>query len=148
MPNHDLESLIAPLGDELPTGENLEYDQDFLALDRAASPKAERAIGDSVKAAEEPDWEKVASMAEALQERSKDLRIATHLATAWMRTEGMPGWAAGLGLVRALLENYWDGVHPQLDAEDDNDPTARVNAVVPISDSQSVLGYFRTTPFV
>jgi type VI secretion system protein ImpA len=148
MSNHDLESLIAPLGDELPTGENLEYDQDFLALERAAAPKAERAIGDSVKAAEEPDWEKVASMAEALLGRSKDLRIATHLATAWMRTDGMPGWAAGLGLIRALLENYWDGVHPQLDAEDDNDPTARVNAVVPISDTQSVLGYFRTTPFV
>ena len=148
MSNHDLESLIAPLGDELPTGENLEYDQDFLALDRAASPKAERAIGDSVKAAEEPDWERVASMAEALLGRSKDLRVATHLATAWMRTDGMPGWAAGLGLIRALLENYWDGVHPQLDAEDDNDPTARVNAVVPISDTQSVLGYFRTTPFV
>jgi type VI secretion system protein ImpA len=148
MPNHDLDSLIAPLGDESPTGENLEYDQDFLALDRAASPKAERAIGDSVKAAEEPDWEKVSSMAEALLQRSKDLRIATHLATAWMRMDGMQGWADGLGLIHALLENFWDGVHPQLDAEDDNDPTARVNAVAPISDTQSVLGYFRTTPFV
>lgn len=148
MTNHDLESLISPLGDESPTGENLEYDPDFLALDRAASPKAERAIGDSVKAAEEPDWDKVASQAETLLGRSRDLRIATHLATAWMRTEGMPGWSAGLGLIHALLENFWDEVHPQLDAEDDNDPTARVNAVVPISDTQSVLGYFRTTPFV
>lgn len=148
MSNHDLESLIAPLGDESPTGENLEYDADFMALERAAAPKAERAVGDSVKAAEEPDWEKVASMAEALLGRSKDLRVATHLATAWMRLDGIPGWAAGLGLIRALLENFWDGVHPQLDAEDDNDPTARVNAVVPISDTQGVLGYFRTTPFV
>jgi len=148
MKNHDLESLVAPLGDESPTGENLEYDQDFLALDRAASPKAERAIGDSVKAAEEPDWDKVASMAEALLDRSKDLRVATHLATAWLRMDGMPGWSAGLGLLRALLETHWDGVHPQLDAEDDDDPTARVNAVAPISDRQGVLGYFRSTPFV
>jgi len=148
MTRYALESLLAPLGDELPTGENLEYDADFLALERAAAPKTERAIGDNVKAAEEPDWEKVAGMSEALLGRSKDLRAAVHLATAWMRTFGLPGWAAGLSLIRGLLENYWDGVHPQLDAEDDNDPTSRVNSIVPIGDFQGVLGYFRTTAFV
>jgi type VI secretion system protein ImpA len=148
MTRYALESLLSPFGEESPVGENLEYDAAFLALERAASPKAERAIGDNVKAAEEPDWEKVADLAEVLLGRSKDLRAAVHLATAWMRTSGVPGWAAGLGLIRGLLENFWDGVHPQLDAEDDNDPTARVNAIAPISDFQGVLGYFRTTPFV
>jgi type VI secretion system protein ImpA len=39
-------------------------------------------------------------------------------------------------------------VHPQLDADDDNDPTARTNAVMPLGDAQGVLGYFRTTPFM
>jgi type VI secretion system protein ImpA len=60
----------------------------------------------------------------------------------------MPGWNAGLSLIRGLLEHFWDSVHPQLDAEDDNDPTMRVNSVVPLGDLQGVLGYFRTTPFV
>lgn len=148
MTRYALESLLSPLSDESPTGENLEYDADFLALERAAAPKTERAIGDNVKAAEEPDWEKVAGMSEALLGRSKDLRAAVHLATAWMRTYGLPGWTAGLSLIRGLLENYWDGVYPQLDAEDDNDPTSRVNSIVPIGDLQGVLGYFRTTAFV
>jgi type VI secretion system protein ImpA len=148
MTDYALEALLAPIDGESPTGPDLEYDADFLALERAAAPKAERVMGDEVKAAEEPDWDAVAEMALALLRRSKDLRVAVHLATAWLRTSGMPGWAAGMGLVRGLLENFWEGVYPQLDAEDDNDPTARVNAVVPISSFDGALGYFQATPFV
>ena len=143
-----LESLLSPLDGESPTGDNLEYDPDFMALERLAAPKAERGIGEEVIAAEEPDWDKVSSQAESLLGRSKDLRVAVHLTTAWMRTAGLPGWTAGLQLIRSLLEQYWDGVHPQLDAEDDNDPTARVNAVAAIADLQGMLRFFRSTPFV
>src|SRR5690606_15510134 len=129
MTTYNLESLLTPIGDEAPAGDDLEYDPEFLALERAAAPKAERVIGDAVKAAEEPDWEKVEELATALLGRSKDLRIALHLTTAWMRTSGMAGWCAGLGLIRGLLEHFWDTVYPQLDIEDDNDPTMRVNSV-------------------
>jgi type VI secretion system protein ImpA len=148
MTRFDPTAFLEPLDGDSPTGADLEYDPDFLALERAAAPRAERAIGDSVKAAEEPDWDEVTSLATGLLERSRDLRVATHLATAWMRTGGLPGWAAGLALVRGLLENHWDGVHPQLDAEDDNDPTARVNAVATVANPLGLLGYFRSTPFV
>jgi len=148
MNRFDPTAFLEPLEGDSPTGSDLEYDPDFLALERAASPRAERAIGDAVKAAEEPDWDEVASLATGLIGRSRDLRVAAHLATAWMRTGGMPGWAAGLGLIRGLLENHWDHVHPQLDAEDDNDPTARVNAVAAIANPLGLLGYFRNTPFV
>ena len=148
MARHDLESLLTPLADETPSGPDLEYDADFQTLERTATPKAERAIGDSVKTAEEPDWDKVASLGETLLGRSRDLRVAVHLTSAWTRMHGLAGWSDGLALIHGLLENLWDSVHPQLDAEDDNDPTARVNAVMPLVDMQGVLGYFRGTPFV
>ncbi len=148
MAQYNLEALLTPISDDAPAGDDLEYDPEFLALERAAAPKAERAVGESVKAAEEPDWDKVEELACALLARSKDLRIAVHLTTAWTRTSGMPGWAAGLSLIRSLVEHFWDTVYPQLDAEDDNDPTMRVNSVVPLGDLQATLGYFRTTPFV
>ena len=148
MARHDLESLLTPLADEAPSGPDLEYDADFQTLERTATPKAERAIGDSVKTAEEPDWDKVSSLGEALLGRSRDLRVAVHLTSAWTRMHGLAGWSDGLALIRGLLENLWDSVHPQLDAEDDNDPTARVNAVMPLVDMQGVLGYFRGAPFV
>ena len=148
MAHHDLESLLAPLTDEAPSGPDLEYDPEFQALERAATPKAERSVGDSVKTAEEPDWDKVSSLGENLLGRTKDLRVALHLTGAWTRMHGLGGWSDGLALTRGLLENLWDSVHPQLDAEDDDDPTARVNAVMPLVDMQGVLGYFRGTPFV
>lgn len=148
MTAYNLEALLAPIGDASPAGDDLEYDPEYLALERAAAPKAERAVGDNVKAAEEPEWDKVVELAEAVLARSKDVRAAVHLTTGWLRTSGMPGWNAGLGLIRGLLEHFWETVHPQLDAEDDNDPTMRVNSVVPLGDLQGVLRYFRTTPFV
>jgi type VI secretion system protein ImpA len=143
-----LGSLLTPVDQESPAGPDLEYDPEFLALERAAVAKPERVMGDEIKAAEEPDWDVVAEKARGLLERSRDLRVAVHLATASLRISGLSGWASGLGLIRGLLENFWDSVHPQLDAEDDNDPTARVNAVASISDAQGALGYFVTTPFV
>lgn len=148
MADYALETLLAPIEGDSPTGPDLEYDADFMALERAATPKSERVMGDEVKAAEEPDWENVTSMALALLQRSKDLRVSEHLACAWLRTSGMPGWAAGMALTRGLLETYWDGVHPQLDAEDDNDPTARVNAIAPLASFSGALGFLQTTPFV
>ncbi|GLQ99199.1 type VI secretion system protein TssA [Dyella mobilis] len=148
MTTHALEPLLSPIDDASPSGENLEYDPDFTALERLAAPKAERVVGDSVIAAEEPEWDKVSSQAEALLARSKDLRVAVYLTNAWTRTSGMSGCSDGLQLIRNLLEQFWDNVHPQLDAEDDNDPTSRVNAVASLTDLQGTLGIFRNTPFV
>jgi len=141
-------ALLSPIDDAAPAGLNLEYDPAFTELELLATPTPERAMGDSLKAAQEPDWDKVASAAGALLARTKDLRVAVHLCSARTRREGLSGWAAGLGLVRGLLERYWDHVHPQLDADDNNDPTARANALMPLGDPQSALGMFRLAPFV
>ncbi|MET0331680.1 MAG: type VI secretion system protein TssA [Dyella sp.] len=148
MPTFDLEPLLAPLEAPSPTGDNLEYQPEFLALEELAQIKNERAVGDTIKAAEEPDWDRVAAQAQQLLGQSKDLRVALHLTTAWLRSDGLPGWCAGVALVRGLLERYWDAVHPQLDAQDDNDSTARVNAVSAMIDSQGMLGYLRSANFV
>lgn len=148
MAKFDIEALLAPIGGESPSGPNLEYDLDFIALEQAAAPKAEKAMGDSVIAGEEPDWENVAARAEALLVRSKDLRIALHLATAWLRLGGLEGGAAGLDLIREIVQSYWADFHPQLDADDDDDPTFRVNSIAPLASLNGWLRYLRTTPFV
>lgn len=145
---HDIEPLIAPLDGDAASGSDLEYDPDFLALEAAATPRAERAVGESVIAGEEPDWAKVETLALALFERTRDLRVAAHLCAAWASRRGQVGWADGLALVHGLLTNLWDSVHPQLDAEDDDDPTARVNAVLALTDTGGALRLFRSAPFV
>lgn len=143
-----LETLLAPLSDEAPCGPDLEYDAEFMALDRAAASRAERIVGDSVLAAEEPDWDKVRDLALSLLQRSRDLRAAVHLTSAWTRLRGLEGCSDGLALVHGLLERHWSAVHPQLDAEDDDDPTTRVNALLALADGQGALGHLRLTAFV
>ncbi|MCS3747962.1 type VI secretion system protein ImpA [Xanthomonas arboricola] len=143
-----LQTLLAPISDDAPAGPDLEYDPDFLRLERDAAVRPERTLGESVIAAEEPDWDKVQALALELSRRSRDLRIAGKLGAAWLRLRGLPGWADTLALIRGLLEQHWDSVHPQLDADDDNDPTSRINALVGLGDPMGLLGALRTTPFV
>ena len=144
----DVAEFLMPISEEMPCGENLEYDPQFVKLELVATPKAERVMGDSIKPAEEPDWGQVESLSREFLGHSKDLRAAVYLTSAWLRTQGLSGWASGLVLIHGLLEKYWESVYPQLDAEDNNDPTARCNSVSVLTDPLGILGYFRHTTFV
>ncbi|MBC7944041.1 MAG: type VI secretion system protein TssA, partial [Burkholderiales bacterium] len=88
--------------------------------------------------AEPPDWVSVAKEAQALLSRSKDIRVAILLTRALTRIEDIAGLDAGLTMIHALLERYWDHVHPQLDAED-GDATVRLNALAALSDPEGLL---------
>lgn len=142
----DVDALLASFGEDSPSGEDLEYDPDFSALELAAQPGEERQVGDSVIAAEDPDWKEVISAAQVVLGRSKDLRAAVILANAALKTEGLPGFEEVLRYVRGCLEDFWDSVHPQLDADDDDDPTMRVNAVFGLSDDDKVVRSLRFAP--
>lgn len=143
----DITRLATPLDGDAPSGPDLEYDADFMALERLVAPRGERVVGGNDDA-DAPDWDRATTAALSLLERSRDLRVAVTLATAWLHARGLPGWRDGLALVLALLDQLWDSVHPQLDAEDDDDPTARVNALMPLADPQGALAALRAAPFV
>jgi type VI secretion system protein ImpA len=132
MPDFVLESLLSPLAGDAPCGADLEYDPAFLALQEAGAGRPEQQYGDTVIAAEEPDWPAVHEQALELARRTRDLRLAVWLARSGARLEGWAGAVRGLRLVHGLLDQHWDHVHPQLDASDGNDPTARLNALMPL----------------
>jgi len=134
----DVESLLAPLDGDAPAGPDLEYDPDFQALEQAAAGKPERQYGDKVFPAEPPDWPAVSEHAAALAARTRDLRVAVWLTRAQTRLHALPGAVRGLQLVQGLLERSWEHVHPQLDADDDNDPTMRLNALLPLYASEDL----------
>ena len=142
----DLDALLQSFGDESPSGEDLEYDADFIALGVANQPVEERVIGDSVIPAEDPDYDTVAGLAVDLLGRTKDLRVAVILANAALRLEGLPAFEEALRYIRGCLEDFWDSVHPQLDADDDDEPTMRVNAVLGLTDGDSILRSLRAAP--
>lgn len=144
----ELEQLLAEAAEDPPCGPNLEYDASFLALEQQAQGKPEQQFGDTVIAAEEPQWGQVRDSASELLARSKDLRLAVYLARALVSLDGLSGLASGLRLVHQLLDRYWDCVHPQLDPDDDNDPTMRLNALAPLVDSETMLRELRRVPFI
>ena len=142
----DAGALLAAISDDLPAGPNLEFDTDFSALERAAQGKPEQQYGNTVIPAEEPDWKDVAAQAAALLERTRDLRVLAHLAVARLHLGGLADYAEVLTLTRELLETRWDTIHPQLDPEEDNDPTLRANALLRLAHPVLVLKRLRLMP--
>jgi type VI secretion system protein ImpA len=140
MLTHELvEALLTPIGEASPCGDDLEYDADFTALTTSAQGKPEQQFGDTVIPAVEPEWREVAEQSDAILRRSKDVRAAVLLLRASTRLQGLPGFVSGLQLLTGLLDTFWDGIHPKLDADDDNDPTMRLNALAPLGDESMVL---------
>lgn len=125
----DVQRLLDTVSPDTPCGDDLEYDAAFLELERAAQGQPERQMGDAVLPAAPPEWRQVRDLSVELFKRSKDLRIANYFLQSAIALQGLPGLVQGLQLIRQLLAQYWDDLHPKLDAEDDNDPTFRINAL-------------------
>ncbi|MDQ0501157.1 type VI secretion system protein ImpA [Pseudomonas marginalis] len=125
----DVPLLLAAVSATSPCGEDMEYDAQFLQLERDAKGQPERSMGDSVLPAEPPDWRSIQQQSLDLLQRSKDLRITHFLLQSALALQGVAGLADALTLINALLREYWADLHPHLDADDDNDPTVRINAL-------------------
>jgi len=142
----DLETLLAPRESNPPSGDNLEYEDVFVAMEIASRPGEERQAGDEILEAADPDFADVASKAMAVMERSHDLRAGVNLAGALLFTKGLPGFADGTAYVRGCLERYWDSCHPELDADDDDDPTMRINSLQALAAPDPVVRGLRRAP--
>jgi type VI secretion system protein ImpA len=147
MASIDIEKLLEPISDGDPCGGNLEYDAEFLALERVALGKPEQQMGDSIRAAEPPDFEMVARQAAGLLARSKDLRVAVQLARALTHLHGYVGLGDGTELIHGLLDRFYPTVHPQLDADEGNDPTMRITAVAGLC-AADILSALRSRPLI
>ena len=132
----NVESLLKPISADAPCGENLRWDRRFLELERLAEGKEETQFS----ASEEPNWREVRDVCVEVFARGKHLRTGVLLTLAAVRIEGLTGLRDGLKLLQGLLEQYWDQVYPQLDVEDNNDPTERINSLAPLATPMATFG--------
>ncbi|QDQ25443.1 type VI secretion system protein TssA [Chitinimonas arctica] len=144
MPVLDIETLLQDISSDAPCGEDLEYHPDAIELNRLLQGKPEVEYGRTMQVAEGPDWQAVERLALALSGRSHDLRIAGQLCRALLHRHGMAGFADGLVLLEGLLARHWDQLHPQLDPDDALDPTARLNALLLLSNGAGMVAELRT----
>lgn len=142
----DTELLLQPISAAQPAGENLEYLPEFAALERAAEGRPERQMGSAVVPGEPPNHARVIELASELLGRSKDLRIAVKLVRSLLETTGLAGMAAGVALIRGLLERYWETLHPELDAED-RDATMRMAALAALA-APPLVAVLRAAPLL
>jgi type VI secretion system protein ImpA len=120
-----------------PCGEDLEYDDEFREMEKAAAGRPPSQFESN---GVPPDWRAVLNQAEALFERTRDLRVAIYWSRARVRTEGAPTLGEGLRLVHGLLERYWEDLHPR---PDDGDAYARINALIDMGSPGGLLGDLR-----
>lgn len=116
-------------------GDDLEYDLQFLELSQAAAGKPETQFAP----AEPPAWPEVESLANAVFERTRDLRVALPWCRARIHLGGSVELAESLRLLHGLLDRFWEDLHPQLDP-DERDPFARINVMGTLAELEGLLG--------
>lgn len=144
----DVDVLLQEVEAGMPCGPNLEYDPLFLELEQNALGKPEVQYGSTIVAAVPPEWKLVKKQAFELLGRSRDLRVAMLLLRSLLALHAIPGFADGVKLIERLVEERWDSVHPQLDPDDDNDPTLRINCLATLLDASAILRELKETAFV
>lgn len=148
MGTFDVDALLFELDPLAPCGPNLEYDPRFVELEQTALGKPEVQYGDTITAAVPPEWKAVKALSMELLQSARDLRVAVPFLHANLALHGMPGLAESLTLIERLLEERWDHVHPQLDPEDDMDPTLRINSLASLADGTTVLRSLKETSII
>ena len=139
----DLEALLRPVSDDARCGPDLDAagDPAYVEFGVAAEWKEAKYVGDQeVSSAQAPDWRKLKETGAALLAVSKDLRIAKHYVAALAHTDGLPGFAAGVRLLRDLLDRYWEALHPVLEGPNDD---WRKNLVMDLNDERGALAGLR-----
>ncbi|MFO0870448.1 MAG: type VI secretion system protein TssA [Pirellulales bacterium] len=144
----NVDDLLRPLSESAPCGVDLEYDPQFVEMGRAAQRVPDQQYGDTVIPGKEPDWKLVKDCALDLLARTRDLRAAVLLTQAVLWTDGLAAFADALSVVRGYVEQFWDTVYPQLDPDDDNDPTLRVNSIATLADNGTMVLPLQRYPIV
>ena len=140
----EVESWLLPLPDEAePCGKDLEYDNEYLELAKAAEGTPETQFGPG----EPPNWREVRSKAANLLSRTRDLRIAILWARAVINLNGFSSFPESIRLIDGLIEHFWEHLHPLPDA-DDGDPYARLNALAVIPLAEGFLGDLKQCVFL
>ncbi|WP_028310750.1 type VI secretion system protein TssA [Derxia gummosa] len=112
---------LEPLGDQ-PCGVDVEYEVDYLEFEKAVTGRPASQWDEG----QPPDWRRVRSLTESLFERTRDLRVLVGWTRACLNLDGLPSLDESLQLMVALLDRYWDTLHP---VPDEGDACARLNAL-------------------
>ena len=113
------EDLLNPIPGDNPCGQNLYYTPLYDKLKEARREEEDIAQGEWQRARKLADWPLVIKLAgEALATQSKDLQLAAWLTEAHLTKEGVGVLASCIGLLRDLVDQFWENLYPELEDGD------------------------------
>ncbi len=117
MPLRD--DLLNPIPGDSPSGTNLRYAPVYDKIKEARRQDDDAPQGEWQRERKVADFKQVIKLAgEALATQSKDLQLGAWLTEAYLHQEGFSGLHQGLGLLRGLIENFWDTLYPEIEDGD------------------------------
>ncbi|HIX56226.1 MAG TPA: type VI secretion system ImpA family N-terminal domain-containing protein [Candidatus Anaerobiospirillum pullistercoris] len=135
----ELNSELSLISSESPAGVNLEYDPLYLALEDESSAHDGGAIeDDSSSAPLSGDFKALQKHCATLWEQTRDFKVAVFYTIALTVNQGLSGFNHGLSLLNFLSQELWTEAYPQLDPDDDLDPTERLNILSTLSPQNTV----------
>jgi type VI secretion system protein ImpA len=142
----DFESLLAPIGDDVPTGLDSRTDPAIDSPYRAIKTARSDARNEEAasvwtddtggRSSGPPDqWRIVLDRGqELLSKVAKDSEVGAWVLEALVRYHGFAGLRDGLRLCRELVDRYWDGLHPAPgEDEDEDDVDSRIVALASLN---------------
>src|SRR5258707_8114076 len=123
MPLRD--DILNPISEAAPSGPSLRYERIY---DQLKSMRSEELLQEQEEqiagtnrhgGRRTSGWEKFRELASTtIATKTKDLQIGVWLAEALLRSDGFPGLKDGLDLLKALQEQFWDTVYPEIEDDD------------------------------
>lgn len=112
----DIKSLLAPISDDSPTGEDMSFSTEFSEIKEARRADDDLPQGEWARENKVAEWASVKQHTiDLLQTRTKDLQLAAWLSEALTNQNGFPGLYAGMTLMREIMMAYWDKLYPAID---------------------------------
>lgn len=115
-----------------PAGANLEYDDLYLQMEDLAS-NGDASLTTEDEETKVADYKALLKVTSNLLEQTRDFRVAVFHTLALTATQGFKGLKDGLTLLGFISVELWEQAYPQLDPEDDLDPTERLNILSALS---------------
>jgi type VI secretion system protein ImpA len=132
----DLAALTAPIAEDQPAGVRLPADARRKMEDgrKEFEPNPDDPSGAPIP--KKPDWPGIVKLAsDSLTKTSRDLLAAVRLVEALAKRDGFAGVRDGFGLLRVLVTDCWDRMHPII--EEPADIESRAGPFEWLADSES-----------
>lgn len=128
----ELNRYLRVIEGDCPAGENLEYDDAYLQMEDLAS-NGDASLTTGEEESKSVDYKALLKVTSNLLEQTRDFRVAVFHTMALTATQGFKGLKDGLTLLGFISVELWEQAYPQLDPDDDLDPTERLNILSALS---------------